>query len=96
VGRRNKRKGQAAQARTHRALGGEGVTPSNEESGIFYALTVRPEVKAGAQVPRSFARFIGSEWFRKALAQSERAIPSGVDASPAVSLDGKWLVVKIG
>ena len=97
-GRRSKRKGQAAQAKTHKALGGSGFTPSNEESGIFYnlCLTVRPEVKAGKQTPASFTKFISGEWFRHALSQSERAIPVGIDAKASVSIDGKWLVVKIG
>src|SRR3990167_5078602 len=83
LGRRSKRKGQAAQAKTHKALGGEGLTPCNEESGIFYTLTVRPEVKAGKQTPASFTKFVSGEWFRHALSQSERAIPVGIDAKPS-------------
>ena len=92
---RNVKKGKRGQAATHRNLGGTGFTPGNEESGLFYDVTVRPEVKAGGQVPKGFASFIATDWFRRALSQSERAIPSGVAARPAVSIDGKWLVVDI-
>lgn len=43
---RNVKKGKRGQARTHQTLGGQGFTPYHEESGLFYDLTVRPEVKA--------------------------------------------------
>jgi hypothetical protein len=92
---RNVKKGKRGQARTHAALGGQGFTPYHEESGRFYDLTVRPEVKAGDQVPATFHRFIGTDWFRRALSQSERAIPVGIDARPCVSIDGRWLVVDL-
>jgi hypothetical protein len=92
---RNVKKGKRGQAKTHAALGGSGFTPYHEESGLFYDLTVRPEVKVGAQVPASFHRFVSSEWFRHALSQSERSIPVGIDARPAVSIDGRWLVVDL-
>jgi hypothetical protein len=92
---RNVKRGKRGQAKTHRALDGQGFTPYNEESGVFYDLTVRPEVKAGAQIPASFRSFVSSEWFRHALSQSSRAIPEGVDARPCVSLDGRYLVVDL-
>lgn len=92
---RNVRRGKRGQAKTHRVLGGQGFTPYHEESGLFYDLTVRPEVKTGKQVPASFAKFVTTDWFRRALSQSERAIPVGIDARPAVSIDGKWLVVDL-
>jgi hypothetical protein len=38
TGRRNRRKGQAGQARTHKRLGGQGWTPSNEESARPYGI----------------------------------------------------------
>jgi hypothetical protein len=94
-GRRNQKRGRRAQAKTHRALRGQGFTPYHEESGLFYDLTVRPEVKAGSQVPATFRRFLETDWFRRALSQSERAIPEGVDARPCVSIDGRWLVVDL-
>ncbi len=94
-GRRNQAKGKRGQAKTHKALGGQGFTPFHEESGLFYDLTVRPEVKAGDQVPANFRTFIGTDWFRRALSQSERSIPDGIDARPAVSIDGRWLVVDL-
>jgi hypothetical protein len=92
---RNVKRGKRAQAKTHQALDGSGFTPYHEESGLFYDLTVRPEVKAGAQIPATFRKFLLTDWFRRALSQSERAIPAGVDARPAVSIDGRWLVVDL-
>jgi hypothetical protein len=92
---RNVKRGKRGQAKTHRALDGQGFTPFHEESGLFYDLTVRPEVKAGAQIPASFRSFVSSEWFRHALSQSSRSIPEGVDARPCVSLDGRWLIVDL-
>lgn len=93
--RRNVKKGKRGQAKTHRALDGQGFTPYHEESGLFYDLTVRPEVKTGAQVPSSLAKFLGTDWFRRALSQSERAIPVGIDARPSVCVDGRWLIVDL-
>lgn len=95
IGRKNQQRGRTAQRKTHQALDGQGVSPFHEESGLFYDLTVRPEVKAGKQVGASFWKFIGSEFFRRALSQSERAIPVGIDARPAVCIDGRWLVVDL-
>jgi len=92
---RNVRKGKRGQAVTHRALGGQGFTPHHEESGLFYDLTVRPEVKVGSQVPTSFHKFISTDWFRRALSQSERGIPVGIDARASVSIDGRWLIVDL-
>lgn len=96
-GSRNKRKGQRAQARAHRALGGEGFTPSNEESARPYLIEVcvMPEVKTGEQVPRSFEKLIASEWFRHALSQSARAAPVGSGARPAVVIRGDWCIIDL-
>lgn len=103
IGLRSKRKGQRGQRSVHRALGGVGFTPSNEESARVYeieVLRVLPEVKAGSQVLKSFVSFVASEWFRKAYSQSERAVPIGSGARPALALapegGGLWLVVKVG
>ena len=93
--RRNQKKGRAAQYRTHKALIGSGYSPYHEESGLFADITVRPEVKTGQQIPASFRSFVASKWFKDALSQSERSIPEGVDAKPAVSIDGRFLVVDI-
>jgi hypothetical protein len=95
IGGRNRKKGQAAQAKAHRALGGQGFTPTHEESGLYYDLTVRPEVKTGQQVPASFRKFISLDWTRRAMSQSERAIAVGIDARASICIDGRWLVVDL-
>lgn len=95
--RRNQRKGKRGQALTHQRLGGTGFTPSNEESARPYQVevTVMPEVKAGAQIPKSFDSFVASTWFRHALSQSERAVPVGSGALPCVVIRGAWAVIDI-
>ena len=97
IGRRNRRKGQRGQARTHKRLGGEGFTPSNEESARPYHVEcmVMPEVKTGQQIPASWDKFVSCEFFRRALSQSERAIPFGSGALPCVVLRGDFAVVDI-
>jgi hypothetical protein len=97
TGRRNQRKGKAGQAKTHRALGGTGFTPSNEESARPYQIevTVMPEVKVGAQIPASWDKFVGTDWFRRALSQSARAVPVGSGALPCVVLRGDFAIVDI-
>jgi hypothetical protein len=54
-----------------------------------------PEVKTGQQVPASFDKFISTEWFRRALSQSARAVPFGSGALPCVVLRGDFAVVDI-
>ena len=97
IGLRNRRGGQRKHAQAHRALGGEGFTPTHEESGKPYTIevTIQMESKAGKQIPASFAKFIGTEWFRRALGQAGRAVPYGTGAIPAVVLDGRWLVADL-
>ena len=95
MGRRNRAKGQRAQRRTHHALGGLGITPSHEESGLFYEITVRPEVKTGQQIPASWRKFISLDWTRRAISQASRSIPAGVDARAGLCIDGRWLVVDL-
>jgi len=96
-GRRNRRSGQRAQARTHKRLGGEGFTPTHEEAARPYTVevTVMPETKNGKQIPASFDKFIGTDWFRRALDQSARATPVGAGVRPAVSIRGQWVIVDI-
>lgn len=96
-GRRNRRKGQAAQRKSHQRLGGVGWTPTNEEWGRPYIVEVAilPEVKTGQQIPASFDRFVSSEWFRRALAQSQRSAPAGSGVLPAVVVRGDWCLVDI-
>jgi len=96
-GRRNRRKGQAGQAKTHRRLGGQGFTPSNEESARPYVVEVAimPEAKTGEQIPTSWDKFAATEWFRRALSQSARACPFGSNVLPAVSLRGDFVIVDI-
>ena len=93
IGKRNRRKGQAAQAKGHRALGGEGFTPGNEESVGGYPIVVQVEHKTGSQIPASFTKFITLDWTRRALSQANRARRVGDGSMPAVMLDGRWLVV---
>lgn len=96
TGRRSQKKGRAAQRTTHQALGGQGFSPNHEESGLFYDLTVRPEVKHGyPKDTKKFREFLGTEWFRRALSQSSRSIPVGIDARACVSIDGRWLIVDL-
>lgn len=75
------------------------LPPAHEERSFTYTLKYRPEVKSGGQVPAAFVRFVATEWFRRALRQSERSIPVGSGARPAVFLDlgrgGRWLVVRM-
>jgi hypothetical protein len=96
-GRRNRRKGQAGQAKMHKRLGGEGFTPSNEESARPYHIEclVMPESKVGGQVPTSFAKFVATEWFRRAMSQSSRGIPVGSGALPCVVIKGDYAVIDI-
>jgi hypothetical protein len=81
----------------HKRLGGEGFTPTNEESARPYHVEclVMPESKVGGQVPASFDKFINTEWFRRAMSQSERAVPFGSGALPCVVLRGQFAVVDI-
>jgi hypothetical protein len=81
----------------HRALGGQGFTPSNEESARPYTVevSVMPESKAGAQIPKSFDSFLSTDWFRRALSQSERSAPFGAGVLPSVVLRGRWLIVDL-
>jgi len=96
-GRRYRRKGQKGQAKMHRRLGGEGFTPTNEESARPYHVEclVMPESKVGGQIPASWDKFVSSEFFRRALSQSERAVPFGSGALPCVVLRGDFAVVDI-
>jgi hypothetical protein len=81
----------------HRRLGGTGFTPHHEEAARPYTIevAVMPESKTGAQVPASFDRFVATEWFRRALDQSTRAVPVGTGVLPAVVIRGDWCVVDI-
>jgi hypothetical protein len=94
VGKRSQRKGKAGQAKMHRNLGGTGPTPSQEESARVYPpVIVMPESKVGGQVPKSFDKFLETEWFRHALDQNVRGIPFGSGAKPSVMIRGRWLIV---
>lgn len=102
TGKRNQAKGKRAQANMHRALGGTSFTPSHEESARPYTaeIVVMPESKHGQQVPASFTKLVRGDWFRRALSQSERALPVGSpNLLPAVYLEpeggGKWLIVRL-
>jgi hypothetical protein len=54
-----------------------------------------PESKAGNQIPKSFDAFVKSDWFRRALSQSQRACPVGMGVLPAVVIRGDWCIVDI-
>lgn len=96
-GRRNRAKGRGAQRKMHQALGGTGWSPTHEEAARPYTieLTVMPESKEGGQIPASWSKFLATEWFRRALEQSERAVPSGTAVIPAVVLNGRWLIADL-
>jgi hypothetical protein len=81
----------------HKRLGGEGFTPTNEESARPYHVEclVMPESKVGGQVPTSFAKFVATEWFRRAMSQSSRGIPVGSGALPCVVIKGDYAVIDI-
>ena len=97
IGLRNRRKGQKNQALSHRRLGGQGFTPTNEESARAYdvKVSIQPEHKTGEQVPKSFDKFVSTEWFRRALSQAERAIPTGSGALPAVTIRSQFCIIDI-
>jgi hypothetical protein len=63
-------------------------------------MKVWPESKQGAQVPAALTKFLATDWYRRALSQSVRSLPVGLDAKPAVwcQLPGgrKVLVVDYG
>jgi hypothetical protein len=98
LGRRNRRKGQAGEARAHRALGGIGSTIRDD---LFhaYSLNISLETKSGNQCPARMVTAIRSEFMRKALRQATKKIPVGADAFPAVMLQphggGQYLVVDV-
>src|SRR3972149_11988787 len=56
VGLRNRRKGQKNQALSHRRLGGQGFTPTNEERARPYEVTASALTASstGEQVPKPF------------------------------------------
>jgi hypothetical protein len=94
IGTRNRRKGHAAQAKGHRALGGVGFTPTNEESTGGYPIRVQVEHKTGYGANRvRFDQFIETAFFKEALKQAKKALRVGDGAMPGVMLDGRWLIV---
>jgi len=95
--KRNNGRGKRGQAKMHKRLGGESWTPHHEESARPYTVevVVMPESKAGAQIPKSWASFIATDWFRRALSQSARSAPLGSGVIPAIVLDGRWLVADL-
>ena len=100
IGRRNKRSGRKAQARSYRRLGGLApFTPGHEENAGTFSVEVQVESKSGKQIPASFSKFTTLEWTRRALSQAERAIPEGVKANAAIYMEiprqGAYLVVKL-
>jgi hypothetical protein len=48
------------------------------------AVKVHPEAKGGGQIPQSLVKFLGTEWYRRAIGQSERSLPIGSGAKPAL------------
>jgi hypothetical protein len=97
--------GRAVQREMHQELGGTGVSPTHEETGRGYdveavAVKVHPEAKGGNQIPASLVKFLGTEWYRRAIGQSVRGLPIGSGSRPAVwcHLPGgrKVLVVDYG
>lgn len=97
--RRNKKRGHRAQGKMHKALGGLGASPTNEEGAAPYTVSVKVEAKQGAQIPANFVRFIESEFYRHAIRQAEKSIPVGTDPYPGLYLQlpggGAYLVVQV-
>lgn len=97
LGRRSGHKGRRAQTTMHQRLGGFGTSPRHEESARVYPpVFVMPESKHGDQIPKSWDKFLATEWFRRALDQNVRAIPVGSGVTPAVVLRGRWLIADLG
>lgn len=113
ISSRNKAFGQSVQREMHQALGGTGPTPHNEESGRGYIIDVvaddgllhpnimvHPEAKGGQQIPASFIKAFGTDWWRRSLSQSQRSLPIGMTAKPAVWLHlpggHRYLIVDYG
>lgn len=98
IGSRNRKRGQVGQRKTWRALGGEGVTPSNEESSPVLEVRVRPEVKRGKQA-NSIVRLIQLDFVRRAFNQSRKGQRTGDGTKPSVALwpegGGGWLIVEL-
>lgn len=94
-GRRNRSRGRRNQTKGHRALGGTQLhSPADEEATGAYTIAVQVEHKDGGNsVPTSFGKFVGTEWFRRALSQANRARRVGEGSMPAVMIDGRWLIV---
>jgi hypothetical protein len=96
IGRRNRKKGQAAEAKRHRMLGGEGQT-IRDDLHHAYSLNVSVEDKSGSQCPVKLVSGMQSEFMRRAFSQATRKIPVGSDAYPAVMLHphggGAYLLV---
>lgn len=91
---RSVKKGKRAQAKGHRALGGIGFTPSNEETHNGYDVRVQVEHKHGyPDQTVMLRRFIQTEFFRHALSQAQRAQRIGDGSHPGMMLDGRWLLV---
>lgn len=98
-GRRNQRKGRASEAKTYRALGGQGRT-LKDDYFFTMSLDIAYENKSGGEIPESFRDFITSKWAKDALRQAAKKIPVGADARRALTLDcgtdGRWAIVDIG
>ena len=98
TGRRNRRKGQAGEARAHKALGGVGPTVRDDLFHL-YSLNASVETKTGNHVPTRLIDAIRSEFMRHAFHQAAKKIPVGADAYPAVMLQphggGQYLVVDV-
>ena len=95
IGRRNRERGQRGEARRHRRLGGQGMTPRDDLMHL-YSVNVATEDKTGDQIPAHFVSFAASETARHWFGQAEKKIPIGSDALPALYLElspSKWYLV---
>lgn len=86
LGRRNKRKGNKANARAHKRLGGSGITV-NDDLYHAYSVNHSVEVKTGNQIPAHFTHFVNTSWFGSAIRQAAKKIPVGSGAFPSVCLE---------
>lgn len=76
------------------------IVDVSEDVTVAGFVKVHPEAKGGQQIPASFTKAFGTDWWRRALSQSQRSLPVGSGAKPAVWLHmpggHRYLIVDFG